>query len=90
MASMRPSVERLRLKREGSGNDNWGYSSQGMVGFGANGNSSWLDQYDGRNGGFGTYLGGGRIMPDRRVGGRQMGMEMQVKSSSDHTHNESY
>jgi hypothetical protein len=78
---MRPSVDRLRVKREGSGNDNWGFSSKGMMGFGANGNSSWLDQYDNRNGGFGTYLGGGRTMPDKRQGnGPGMG-EMQVKNT---------
>lgn len=54
------------MKREGAGNDNWGYSSQGMVGFGKGGNSSWLDQYNNQNGGFGTYLGGGKVMPDKR------------------------
>ena len=66
MQSMKPRVEALRIKREGAGNDNWGYSSQDMVGFGQGGNSSWLDQYDSQNGGFGTYLGGGKTMPDKR------------------------
>jgi hypothetical protein len=66
MQSMKPRVEALRIKREGAGNDNWGYSSQGMVGFGQGGNSSWLDQYDSQNGGFGTYLGSGKTMPDKR------------------------
>ena len=65
MRVMRPRVDALRIKREGAGNDNWGYSSQGMAGFGQTGNSSWFEQYDDQ-GGVGSYLGAGRTMPNKR------------------------
>lgn len=81
MQHMKPRVEALRIKREGSGNDNWGYSSQGMVGFGQGGNSSWLDQYDNQNGGFGTYLGGGKTMPDKRQV-RTVAVQQQVRTTT--------
>lgn len=79
MTSMASSVDRLRVKRENAGNDNWGFSSQGMMGFGTDGNSSWFDQYDNQIGGFGTYLGAGRTMQDKRTGNGRMGMGMQVR-----------
>ena len=66
MQTMRPQTDALQIKREGAGNDNWGYSSQHMTGFGNGGSSSWLDQYDNQVGGIGTYLGVGKFMPDRR------------------------
>jgi len=40
----------MKHRRAGAGNDNWGFSLRGMVGFGQGGNSSWMYQDAGRGG----------------------------------------